>query len=97
MEQRGASPLLNDVDLRISPSVDTASAANHDAIACLRRFFSNKMMKDGLTDCWYAPDTEQYGGVYSELLYAEYDSIGDLRYQPELMRSRAGWAALSGC
>jgi hypothetical protein len=80
--------LLNEIDLRISPSVDTASAANHDAIACLRRFFSNKMKKDGLADCWYTPDTEQYSGVYSELLYAEYDSIGDLRYQPELMRIR---------
>ena len=86
--QQEGSPLLTAADLWIAPSVDTTSAVDRDAIACLRRFFAGKLKEGTPNDYWYAPDLEQYGGVYSEVLYAEYDSVGEVRYRPRLMAIR---------
>ena len=83
-----ASALLTESDVRIHPSVDTTAAAEREAIACLRRFFAKKLVHDAGNDYWYAPDLERYGAPYSELFYAEYDSVGDLRYLPTVLSLR---------
>lgn len=75
---------LTDSDLRISPTVDTAQATNREAIACLRRFFTKKLDMEAGNDFWYPPDLEQYGAPYSELYYAEFDSVGAVRFFPTL-------------
>src|SRR5262245_14950796 len=79
-EVERASALLTDADVRIAASVDTTAAADQEVIACLRRFFTKKLVRDAGNDFWYAPDLKRYGAPYSELYYAEYDSVGDLRY-----------------
>lgn len=72
-------------DLRIWSAVDTADAFNRDAIACLRRFLVNKLNEEAPNDYWYVPDLTNYGGVYPELLAAEFDEVGDLRNWPTLL------------
>lgn len=76
-------------ELHVWPSVDTTDAFNSEAIACLRRFCANKMYPDRTNDYWYPPDLERYGGVHAELLYAEFDSVGDARYPPTLLAVRS--------
>ncbi len=76
---------LTDADLRIDPSVDTVQIANQEAIACLRRFLTKKLDPEAGNDFWYGPDLDQFGTPYSELYYAEYDSIGDIRFFPTLL------------
>ena len=76
---------LTESDLRIAPAVDTVDATNREAIACLRRFFKKKLDPEAGNDFWYAPDLEQYGAPYSELYYAEFDSVGDVRFLPTLL------------
>lgn len=83
--EQAAANVLTATDLRLADTVDTTSAAHREAIACLRRFFTKKLDQEEGNDYWYTPDLECYGGLYSELLYAEYDSIGDLRYRPTLL------------
>lgn len=83
-----ASALLTESDVRIHPSVDTTAAAEREAIACLRRFFTKKLVHDAGNDYWYAADLERYGAPYSELFYAEYDSVGELRYRPTVLALR---------
>ncbi len=72
-------------DLRIWPAVDTADAFGRDAIACLRRFLEHKLDADTPNDYWYLPDFTNYGGVYPELLAAEFDEVGELRNWPTLL------------
>ncbi|MBL7984571.1 MAG: hypothetical protein JNM91_06200 [Flavobacteriales bacterium] len=72
-------------DLRIWPIVDTSDAFNRDGIACLRRFLVHKLNEDAPNDYWYVPDLTHYGGVYPELLAAEFDEVGDLRNWPTLL------------
>ena len=72
-------------DLRIWPALDTSEAFNRDAIACLRRFLVNKLNEDAPNDYWYVQDLTKYGGVYPELLAAEFDEVGDLRNWPTLL------------
>ncbi|MBL7986253.1 MAG: hypothetical protein JNM91_14705 [Flavobacteriales bacterium] len=74
-------------DLRIWPVVDTADAFNRDAIACLRRFLENKLNADAPNDYWHLPDFSKYGGVYPELLSAEFNEVGELRNWPTLLCS----------
>lgn len=80
------SALLAPGDLRVWPGVDTLDAFNHDALACLRRFLSQKLQAGHADDHWYAPDRMRYGAVYPELLYAEYDTVGYLKHWPTLLR-----------
>lgn len=77
--------VLVDADLGVASTVDTSNAIDREAIACLRRFFTKKFVPDAVNDYWYAPDLERFGGPYSELRYAEYDSVGELRYRPTLL------------
>jgi hypothetical protein len=72
-------------DLRISPAVDSSDTFNRDAIACLRRFLVNKLDEEAPNDYWYSPDLTQYGGVYAEVLSAEFDEVGNLRNWPTLL------------
>lgn len=81
------SNILTVADIHIAPGVDTAHTATLDAINCLRRFFTQKMVSAPPSDYWYAPDMEHYGGPYAELLYAEFDSVGDLRYRPTVLEA----------
>ncbi len=81
--------VLTVADIRIAPSVDTMHAPTREAIDCLRRFLTRKMDPDAPNDYWYGPDIEHYGGPYAELRYAEYDSVGDLRYRPTVLDARA--------
>lgn len=76
---------LSSTDLRIAATVDTSLAVDQEAIACLRRFFVQKLDTAASNDYWYPGDLEEYGGLYSEILYAEFDSVGDLRYPPVLI------------
>ena len=76
-------------DLRITACVDTSDQGNREAIACLRRFFAKKLDDEAENDYWYGPDTVRYAHIFNELRYAEYDSIGDLRYPPMLVEVRA--------
>lgn len=87
--EQGPSPLLTVADIRIADSVDTTHAATLEAVNCLRRFLTRKMDPEAPNDFWYAPDIEDYGGPYAELRYAEYDSVGDLRYYPTVLEARA--------
>ncbi|MBL7952520.1 MAG: hypothetical protein JNM62_12470 [Flavobacteriales bacterium] len=80
------SNLLTVADIRIAAGVDTTHAATLDAINCLRRFLTRKMDPEAPSDYWYAPDMEDYGGPYAELLYAEFDSVG--RYRPTVLEAR---------
>lgn len=82
------SNLLTVTDIRIAPGVDTTHAATLEAINCLRRFLTRKMDPEAPNDYWYAPDFEHYGGPYAELRYAEFDSVGDLRYRPTVWEAR---------
>lgn len=75
-------------ELHIWPTVDTTDAFNAEAIACLRRFCTKKVHPEELNDYWYVPDLERFGGIQAELLYAEFDSLGDPRYPPTLMSIR---------
>ncbi|HEY0977433.1 MAG TPA: hypothetical protein VGE21_08180 [Flavobacteriales bacterium] len=43
------------------------------------------MDPDAVNDHWSASDTERFGALYPEVLYAEYDSVGDPRYAPTLL------------
>ena len=87
--EAGPSPLLTVSDIHIAAGVGTTHAATLDAINCLRRFLTRRMDQEAPNDYWYAPDVEHYGGPYSELRYAEYDSVGDLRYRPTVLHARA--------
>lgn len=82
------SNVLTVADIRIAPGVDTTHAATLEAVNCLRRFLTRKMDPEAPNDFWYEPDIEHYGGPYAELRYAEYDSVGDLRYFPTLLEAR---------
>jgi hypothetical protein len=73
-------------DLRIWPAVDTTDAFNMEAIACLRRFLVHKLDEEAPNDYWYVPDLTQHGGVYPELLAAEFNAVGDLSNWPTLLR-----------
>lgn len=84
LEQR-ASLRLTDEDLRISPIVDTVLASNREAVACLRRFLTKKLDPEAGNDFWYGPDLQQYGAPYSELYYAEFDSVGYVRFLPTVL------------
>ncbi|MBL7950914.1 MAG: hypothetical protein JNM62_04285 [Flavobacteriales bacterium] len=75
-------------ELHIWPTVDTTDAFNTEAIACLRRFCTKKVHPEETNDYWYTPDLERFGGIQAELLYAEFDSLGDPRYPPTLMSIR---------
>lgn len=88
VKEESASTLLTEGDVRIAVPVDTTAEEDSAAIACLRRFFTRKLVHDAGNDFWYAPDLEQYGAPYSELYYAEYDSVGDLRYRPTVIAIR---------
>lgn len=74
--------------LIIWPTVDTTDVFNAEAIACLRRFCLNKVHPEINNDYWYTPDLERFGGIHQELLYAEFDSVGDARYPPTLLAIR---------
>ena len=87
--EAGAANLLTVADIRIAAGVDTTDAATLDAINCLRRFLTRKMDPEAPNDYWYEPDMEHYGGPYAELRYAEYDSVGDLRYRPTVLEARS--------
>ena len=94
--EAGPSNVLTVADIRIAAEVDTTNAANLDAVNCLRRYLTRKMDPEAPNDYWYAPDDlsrpsgmEHYGGPYAELRYAEYDSVGDLRYRPTVLEARA--------
>ncbi|MBP7407613.1 MAG: hypothetical protein KA941_02530 [Flavobacteriales bacterium] len=87
--EAGASNLLTVADIGIAATVDTTHAPTLDAVNCLRRFLTRKMNDAAPSDYWYAPDMEHYGGPYAELLYAEYDSVGDLHYHPTVLEARA--------
>lgn len=69
--------------------MDTTHTTTLDAINCLRCFLTRKMDPEAPKDYWYAPDMEDYGGPYAELLYAEFDSVGDLRYRPTVLEARS--------
>lgn len=86
--EAGPSNVLTAADIRIAAGVDTTHAATLDAVNCLRRYFTRKMDREAPNDYWYAPDIEHYGGPYAELRYAEYDSVGDLRYRPTVLEAR---------
>lgn len=105
MIAEGASPVLTDADVRIIATVDTVPIANREAIACLRRFLTTKLTAPDLHATWYGPDLQRFGTPYSELYYAEYDSVGDLRYFPRVTAIhpveegrllRVAWSADSG-
>lgn len=87
--EAGPSNVLTVADIRIASGVDTTHAATLDAVNCLRRYFTRKMDPEAPNDYWYAPDIDHYGGPYAELRYAEYDSVGDLRYRPTVLEVRA--------
>lgn len=86
--EAGPSNLLTVVDIGIAAGVDTTNAATLEAVNCLRRFLTRKMDPEAPNDYWYAPDMEDYDGPYAELRYAEYDSVGDLRYRPTVLEAR---------
>lgn len=86
--EAGASNVLTVADIRIAAGVDTTHAATLEAVNCLRRYFTRKMDPEAPNDYWYAPDIDHYGGPYAELRYAEYDSVGDLRYRPTVLEAR---------
>lgn len=87
--EAGPSNLLTVSDIHIAPGVDTTRSDVQDAIACLRRYLTRKMDREAPNDYWYEPDIEHYGGPYAELRYAEYDSVGDLRYRPTVLGARS--------
>lgn len=82
------SNVLEGNDLGIGPGVDSSDAIDQASIACLRRFFAQKLLTDAVNDYWSAEDMERYGPADGELLYAEYDDKGDLHYLPALMSIR---------
>lgn len=86
--EAGPSNVLTVADIRIAAGVDTTHAATLEAVNCLRRFLTQKMDREAPNDYWYAPDMENYDGPYAELRYAEYDSVGDLRYRPTVLEAR---------
>lgn len=71
--------------LRIASSVDTLDESSQLSISCLRKFFSQKLLHEGVGDFWDAADSIRYGHIFNELRYAEYDSVGDFRYPPTLV------------
>lgn len=75
-------------ELMIWPTVDTTDAFNVEAIACLRRFCTKKVRPEESNDYWYTPDLERFGGIHQELLYAEFDSVGEPSYPPTLLAIR---------
>lgn len=72
--------------MRVAASVDTLDHSNQLAIRCLRRYFSQKMHQEGVGDFWDEADSFRYAHIFNELRYAEYDSVGELGYPPELSR-----------
>jgi len=70
--------------LRVAAGVDTLDQSNQSAIRCLRRFFSQKMLHEDVGDFWDEADSFRYAHIFNELRYAEYDSVGNLSYPPEL-------------
>jgi hypothetical protein len=72
----------------IWPSVDTVDAFNAEAIACLRRFCAKKLDREAENDYWDPASLSRFGAFDQELLYAEFDSVGDPRYRPTLLHIR---------
>lgn len=70
--------------LLVGANVDTLDRTDQSAIRCLRRFFSQKMLHEGVGDFWDEADSFRYAHIFNELRYAEYDSVGNLGYPPEL-------------
>lgn len=70
--------------LRVAASVDTLDGSNRSAIRCLRSYFSEKMFQEGVGDFWDETDSFRYAHIFNELRYAEYDSVGEIGYPPEL-------------
>lgn len=75
-------------DLHVWRTVDTSDVQAQADVACLRRFFVNKMDPNAAQDFWWQPDVETYVRPYEGLLYTEYDSTARLRYLPTLMDRR---------
>ncbi len=74
--------------LKLWPAVDTTSAQAAADVACLRRFFQHKLDRSAPQDYWSTAELALYGHVQPELLYAEYDTLGQLAYPPTLMDRR---------
>lgn len=70
--------------LLVAEGLDTLDQSSQEAIRCLRRYFSQKMFQEGVGDFWDEADSFRYAHIFNELRYAEYDSVGDLGYPPEL-------------
>ncbi len=65
--------------------MDTTDVFNAEAITCLRRFCRNKVHPEIDNDYWHIPDLGRFGGIHPELLYADFDSVGEPRYPPTLL------------
>lgn len=76
------------MQLSIWPGVDTVDAFNAEAIACLRRFCTRKIDREAENDYWDTADLARFGAFDEELRYAEFDSVGELRYRPTLLHIR---------
>lgn len=88
VQEHADAPRMLSGGLRIAAAVDTIDPGNREAFACLRRFFAKKLQDETENDYWYLPDTVRYGHIFNELRYAEYDSVGDLRFPPTLVEVR---------
>lgn len=75
-------------DLRVWRTVDTTDVQAKADVACLRRFFANKLDPSAAQDFWWPPDVETYVRPYADLLYTEYDGQARVRYLPTLMERR---------
>ena len=92
-DSMGAGPMVLAKDevlagkhLSVWPTVDTTDAVNREAIDRLRCFFDQKHQTEAPGDFWYAGDMKRYVKPYNDLLYVEYDSVGDLKFLPTLIR-----------
>lgn len=74
------------MQLSIWPGVDTLDAFNAEAIACLRRFCAKKLDREAGNDYWDTASLARFGNIDQELFYAEFDSVGDPKYPPTLLR-----------
>lgn len=73
-------------ELKIAGNVSLNNRTDSDSVEPLRRFFAQKLQADGAQDFWLLADMERYKHPFAPLRYIEYDSEGELKYEPTLMR-----------
>jgi hypothetical protein len=75
--------------LKIASTVDLSHEQDSTAVVPLHRFFERKLYPTEDQDFWLHSDMERYAQPYEQIRYIEYDSKGELKWRPTLIRIKS--------